>query len=200
MLLRVKAVREFRRKCLVSSPVPISTSSPTPSEAIEEPAFGFENLKKHAKNNRPRGPLTFTIGRVAPRPKNPRNILLAALAYFVLVFTTGFVLGAFRTLLIAPRTGHFVAVLFELPLMLAISWFVCIRVLRRFPVPDGAAAHAAVGAAAFLMLLLAELVLTAAAFGGTPATFAANLLTPHGALGLAGQIAFALFPLLQGRR
>lgn len=128
------------------------------------------------------------------------NLLWASAAYFSMVFAAGFALGTIRTLLLVPRTGELAAVALELPLMLIISWYACGRALRRHPVPAGAASHAAMGALAFTFLLVAELVLTLTAFRGTPATFAANLVTVPGALGLAGQIAFALFPLFRRSR
>ena len=123
------------------------------------------------------------------------SILRTASTYFGLVFAAGFALGTVRTLFVAPRTGELVAVSLELPLMLLISWYACGYSLRRFPIPESAAAHAATGALAFAFLLVAELALTLTAFGGTPATFAAALITPPGALGLAGQVALALMPL-----
>ena len=128
------------------------------------------------------------------------GVLRAASAYFAMVFAAGFVLGAARMMFIAPRTGELMAVLLELPIMLIISWFACGRALRRHPVPANAAAHAATGTLALAFLLVAELILAVAAFGGTPATFAAHLATPPGALGLAGQVAFALFPLVRAPR
>jgi hypothetical protein len=128
------------------------------------------------------------------------NILRAAAAYFSMVFAAGFALGTIRTLLLVPRTGELAAVALELPMMLVISWYACGRALRRHPVPEGTASRAATGALAFMFLLVAELILTLTAFGGTPATFAASLVTRPGALGLAGQIAFALFPLFRRSR
>ncbi len=47
--------------------------------------------------------------------------LKAAFLYFLPVFAAGFVLGTIRVLWLAPQTGHLVATLIELPVMLAIS-------------------------------------------------------------------------------
>jgi len=124
-------------------------------------------------------------------------VVTFAATYFAIVFGAGFVLGAIRTLLIVPRTGELPAVLLELPIILTISWFACGYTLRRFPIPRDAAAHAAAGALAFLFLLLAELLLTTTAFDGTPTTFITHLATPPGAIGVAGQLVFALFPFLR---
>lgn len=124
----------------------------------------------------------------------------AGIAYFVVVFAAGFVLGALRIMVVAPRIGALAAVLVELPLMLAISWFVCLRLIPRLGVGPAWSERLLMGAVAFVLLILAELTLSVAAFGGTVAGFAANLGTPEGMVGLLGQIAFAAMPLLVGRR
>lgn len=58
-------------------------------------------------------------------------MILNAFRYFAVIFAMGFVLGVIRTLVIAPRTGATVAVLMEMPLMLAASWIVAHRIVRR---------------------------------------------------------------------
>ena len=125
--------------------------------------------------------------------------LLAGAAYFVIVFAAGFVLGALRTLVLAPRFGPFAAVLLELPVMLVISWIACGKVLARFEIPRRAAPRLGVGASAFTLLMLAEVVLSLVAFGRAPSDYVAELSSPHGLLGLAGQLLFALMPLAQRR-
>ncbi|HSF62739.1 MAG TPA: hypothetical protein VLA78_00005 [Paracoccaceae bacterium] len=126
-------------------------------------------------------------------------LLTAALAYFALVFAAGFALGTARVLLLAPRLGETGAVALELPVMIALSWLSASWVLRRRPLPPGAP-RLAMGAVAFALLMGAEAALAVLAFGQTPAAWAAALATPPGALGLAGQILFALIPWLHGRR
>jgi hypothetical protein len=54
-------------------------------------------------------------------------------------------------------------------------------------------------AAAFVLLMPAELILSVAAFGGTVADFVANFASPEGAAGLVGRVAFAAMPLLVRR-
>jgi len=124
----------------------------------------------------------------------------AALAYFALVFAAGFALGALRVLALAPRLGELVAVLLELPLMLAVSWAACGWALRRFAVSRAWPARLAMGALAFVLLMAAELALAVAAFGQAPAAWLAALSTPAGAAGLLGQLAFALTPLVRHKR
>jgi hypothetical protein len=122
-------------------------------------------------------------------------ILRAASRYFALVFVVAFALGVVRTLLLAPRMGPFRAVAIEVPIILAVSWVVAGWVLRRLPLPSPGA-RLAMGAVAFAFLMVAELALTVA-LGGTPCGFVAGMASAAGALGLAGQIGFAIVPALR---
>ena len=60
-------------------------------------------------------------------------MLKPALVYVLPVFAVAFLLGALRVTLVAPRIGPLAAVALELPLVLALSWVVAGRVLRRWP-------------------------------------------------------------------
>ena len=124
-------------------------------------------------------------------------IVKPAFAYVLPVFAVAFVLGALRVTLIAPALGPLPAVALELPLVLALSWAVAGRVLARWPLSKPR--RGVLALAAFALLMLLEL-LTALAFGQTPAQFLAALLTPAGALGLAGQIGFGLILLVRQPR
>lgn len=125
----------------------------------------------------------------------------AGFLYFVLIFALGFALGVARTLLLqnAPGVGRLTAVLIELPIMLAASWFVCAAIVRRLGVPKQIPARLAMGATAFACLLAAETAIGLVVGGRTLATQVALYAEPSYALGLAAQIAFALIPLLQMR-
>jgi hypothetical protein len=123
------------------------------------------------------------------------RVVRAGLAYFAVVFAVGFALGTLRTLVVVPAVGETAAVLLELPLMLAASWIASGWIVDRFAVPATVGARFATGAFAFALLMLAELALSVFLAGRTPAGhLALYALVPH-QLGLAGQIAFALFPL-----
>lgn len=122
------------------------------------------------------------------------KITKAAFAYVLPVFAVAFVLGALRVTLLAPITGAFLAVAIEVPVVLALSWWVAGYVLG--PKPFSVRDRLGIGALAFALLMLAELA-TATAFGQTPAMFLAAMTTPPGALGLAGQIGFGLIPALR---
>ncbi|MFN3371416.1 MAG: hypothetical protein ACK4Z0_07820 [Sphingomonadaceae bacterium] len=123
----------------------------------------------------------------------------AGLLYFLLVFGLGFLLGSLRVLLLAPWVGETLAVILELPIMLAAAWFICRALVRRLGVPATAAARLGMGALAFLLLIAAEIALGLALFARAPAEVAAGFRTRAGLLGLAGQILFAIFPWLQLR-
>jgi len=126
------------------------------------------------------------------------RVLLTGSVYLVAVFAAGFVLGVLRTLVLVPLLGPLWAVLIELPVMLAIAWLVCTRILRRWPLSPAAAA--VMGAFAFSLLMLVEAALSN--------LLAGRSLTEHLALyaqlphqvGLAGQLVFAVFPWIQARR
>ena len=126
------------------------------------------------------------------------RILLTGIAYAAAVFSAGFVLGVLRTLVLVPLLGELAAVLVELPVILTIAWLVCMRILRRWLLLPNAAA--AMGAIAFLLLLLAEAGLSTLLVGRSLAEHLALYpQLPH-QLGLAGQLAFAVFPWMQARR
>lgn len=125
--------------------------------------------------------------------------VLAGSAYWAMVFALGFVLGTLRVLWLAPALGLVAATLIELPVMLAASWWAARWLLRRFAIRTEGAALV-MGALAFVLLMAAELVLGVTAFGQTPGQWLAGLIEPQGALGLAGQVIFALMPWLAVRR
>ena len=124
-------------------------------------------------------------------------ILLTGTVYFAAVFAAGFMLGVLRTLVLVPLLGELGAVMVELPLILTLAWLVCTRILRRWPLLPPAAA--AMGAIAFLLLMLAEAGLSTLLAGRSLADhLALYAQLPH-QVGLAGQLAFALFPWIQAR-
>jgi hypothetical protein len=121
----------------------------------------------------------------------------AGVLYFAIVFTAGFLLGALRVFIILPIIGGLAAVALELPVILFISWLACRKLVTQLSVPALASHRIAMGASAFAMLMLAELALSVLVFSRSGPEFLADLRTPPGLLGLAGQIAFALLPLAQ---
>jgi hypothetical protein len=122
---------------------------------------------------------------------------VAGAVYFALIFAAGFVLGTVRVLLIAPRLGPLVAVLLELPIILATAWVICDRISTWLVVPQRRRARLAMGGIAFTLLLLAELVLSISLLDSSVGEHFKAYATPHGGVGLAGQVLFAAFPLMQ---
>lgn len=121
--------------------------------------------------------------------------LRLGLLYFAAVFALGFVLGTFRTLVLIPVLGEIGAVMVELPVILTAAWMICGRILRgrRLTLADAAV----MGAAAFALLMLAEAGLSLWLGGRTPAEHLALYAETAHLIGLAGQLAFAAFPLLR---
>ena len=126
-----------------------------------------------------------------------RGPLVAALAYWAVIFLAGFILGTFRVLALAPLAGETLAVVLEIPLMLAVSWIASRRVCRRFAVPIRIGPRLLMGGAAFALLIIAEVALSVFVFGRTPGAWAGSLATPAGLIGLAAQIGFGIIPTLQ---
>jgi hypothetical protein len=128
------------------------------------------------------------------------RIVTNAMAYWAAIFALGFVLGTLRTLWLTPLLGALAAVLIELPVVLAASWFGARVILARWPLASRQGALA-MGGLAFALLMAAELVLGVFAFGLTPGAWLARFGEPAGLLGLTGQIGFALIPAwIWGRR
>jgi hypothetical protein len=126
-----------------------------------------------------------------------RQAMAAGLAYFGVVFALGFVLGVLRTLFVLPLAGETAAVAIELPIILGLAWIACRRLVRRFRLPPMLAARLVMGVVAFGLLMIGELSLSVLLGGrGLAEHLALYQQIPH-LLGLAGQVTFALFPIIQ---
>jgi hypothetical protein len=123
----------------------------------------------------------------------------AGALYAIVVFSIGFILGTIRVLLLAPRLGETTAVIIEAPIMLAASWFVCrwcvdwLNVRRTVPV------RSLMSLVGFAVLMSAEVGL-GAVLGRSLADQLATYGSAAGAIGLAAQVIFAMFPVFQGWR
>jgi hypothetical protein len=124
----------------------------------------------------------------------------AGLVYAVLVFGVGFVLGTIRVLILVPRMPATLAVLVETPAILAVSWWLSSWCSARFGLERSTSARLTMGIAAFTVLMLEELTLSVVLFARPVGAYLSSLVTVPGAIGLAAQVAFAFFPLLQARR
>jgi hypothetical protein len=119
--------------------------------------------------------------------------VVAGLAYAVAVFLFGSAVGTIRILALEPEFGALDATALELPLMLGLTWLVSLFVTRRCAVSPRAGDRLVMGLVALTILIATERGI--GALIGRPPDFR----QPAALLGLAGQIAFALFPLLQAR-
>ena len=121
----------------------------------------------------------------------------AGLAYFGVVFAAGFALGTLRVLALIRRLGENAAVLFELPIILALSWMSCRWLITRFEIPSISSARLVMGWLAFAVLMLAEAGVSVLGFGRTLSAHLEQYRQLPALIGLAGQIAFAMFPIIQ---
>lgn len=125
-----------------------------------------------------------------------RDVIRAALTYLAVVFAVAFLMGTVRVLWLIPLIGEMRAVLIEVPILLAVSWSVAGAVLRRRPL-SGLASRAAMGALAFFGLMALEFAVGRFGFGQSLAGMLAAMGQPAGLIGLAGQIGFALIPMIR---
>lgn len=159
--------------------------------------FKTRNLPIERCWNRDAAP--YRIGRFYGNPMG--NAIRAGFLYFVAVFGIGFLLGTIRVLVLIPRLGELVSTVIELPIILGAAWLVSAWLTARFHVPSTWHVRLTMGGIAFGLLMVAELALSVWLFDSTAQEhFAAYLSLPQ-AIGLAGQVAFALIPLIQrGKR
>lgn len=122
--------------------------------------------------------------------------LRAGLSYFALIFAAGFMLGTLRVLVLEPALGRQIAVVIELPVMLALSWWAAGFLTRGKDRLGTPTARLKMGATGFVLLIAGEIGLTLI-LGGTLSSFASELFTPPGLTGLSGQVVFALTPWLR---
>jgi len=135
------------------------------------------------------GPFTTALVRVFGATE-------AGALYAIIVFLIGFIVGTIRVLLVAPRLGETTAVIVEVPMMLAASWFVCRWCVVRLDIRRTVPARSLMGLVAFLLLMSAEVGL-GAVFGRSFVDQLATYGSLSGAIGLAAQVIFAMFPVIQ---
>lgn len=122
----------------------------------------------------------------------------AAVFYVLAAFGLGFVLGPIRELLLAPMLGRLLAVLLELPLMLAFCWWIAPRITTHCRVPPGAW-RLRMGITALALLLALEFLAGIALRGRGLQEWAADFATWPGLVTLLAYLVFALLPLRAGK-
>jgi branched-subunit amino acid ABC-type transport system permease component len=126
-----------------------------------------------------------------------RRAALAGGAYALAAFGLGFVLGVLRVTTVAPQFGELLAVVLEIPIMLGASWLFCRWLTAAFHVPPHWPLRLTMGSVALLVLLAAELILGRLVFEESWAEIRRGYLRAPGLLGLAAQVVFASFPMLE---
>jgi hypothetical protein len=119
----------------------------------------------------------------------------AGWVYFGMVYALGFLLGAMREMWLAPRFGGFWPRIVELPVMLAASWLAAWWVVNRYGL-ETVRERLVMGLVAFGLLMAGEVLVSILAMGRSLSQHLASYASWQGAISLAAQCAFALFPLL----
>jgi len=118
----------------------------------------------------------------------------AGVIYALIVFLIGLIFGTVRVLLLAPHLGETLAVSLEAPVMLIASWFVSRWCLDWLDVPRTVEALNGRGR---LRGVDVGGSLPRGARGRSMTEHLASYASVAGAIGLAGQILFATFPVVQ---
>ena len=126
-----------------------------------------------------------------------KQALNAGSLYFLGVFAVGFLLGTLRVLVFSGTLDETILVLFELPLMLLVSWILCGKLLSTCKVAAERADRLVMGGLAFGLLMLAEISVSLFGLDRTLSEHLQTLATPGGQIGLFGQLLFGLLPAIQ---
>lgn len=119
----------------------------------------------------------------------------AAAIYFAIVFAVGFVLGPIRVLWLEPWLGKTLAVLAEMPFLLAAMRVGAGLAPRWAGVDGGWPTYLSIGAAALVMQQIADLAVGFGLRGATLSEQVAYFATPPGYIYAASLVVFALMPL-----
>ena len=125
------------------------------------------------------------------------NVLKAGIFYFFGVFALGFVLGTMRVFLLVPHIGPEIAVLIEIPLLLLFAWFFCRFLTARLDVSPETYDRLVMGSVAFALMIAGEALIATQLQALSVGEFLVAFDLPENRIGLGGQIAFALFPVIQ---
>lgn len=128
-----------------------------------------------------------------------KDLLKAGIAYFLMVFVAGFVLGIIRVLLIVPLTGGRYAELLEMPLMLVIIYYSARSIVIHFRNINRPKGYIYTGVISFLILITAELSLVFGLQGMTLSEYFASRDPVSGTAYLFSLIIFMLMPYMISR-
>jgi len=118
----------------------------------------------------------------------------AGTVYFLLLYVIGFLLGATRELLLAPRFGVVAASVLEaLPMLAAIFHFAPL-IARRFGIPPKSAGRIVMGLVGLALLIGAEIAMTRAMRGLSPEEWLAHFASFEGSIYALLLACFAAMP------
>jgi hypothetical protein len=126
-----------------------------------------------------------------------RQPVLAGVAYFGCMFAVGFTLGVVRVAFIVPLLGELLSISLELPVILLTSWVVCQWLTSRLTVPAKLIPRSIMGVVAFVLLMVGELSISVLLSGRSTTEHLRLYAEYSHIIGLAGQLAFAVLPILQ---
>ena len=122
-----------------------------------------------------------------------------AILYFVLVMSTGFVIGTIRVPFLVPRLGERNAELLEMQFMFVAIVLAARFIHRRYDLPTGQPFLLQVGFIALAMSLLTELLLATMLQDRSLVDFVASRYPVSGTAYLVLLLIFALMPAIIGR-
>ena len=123
--------------------------------------------------------------------------LLAGIAYFGVLFGMGTAFGVARVLYVAPHFSPALALLLELPVMLAVAFVVSSWIADYLQVDSGRTHRFAMGGTTFILLIAAEFALSLLLSGQGSRAATAVPGTWISALGFAAQAVASVFPLMR---
>jgi len=127
------------------------------------------------------------------------RIVLAALAYFGIVFGVGFLLGPVRVFWLEPRLGATSATLVEAPFLLAAMVAAARWLPRRFALGSSTRALLGMGLGALALVAIADVTVGPWLRGTAAGEQLAQLRTPAGSIYLVLLLLFAAMPWLVRR-
>jgi hypothetical protein len=129
-----------------------------------------------------------------------RQILQAAVLYFLLVFGAGFVLGTVRVLFLVPLLGERAAELLEMPLMLIVIVSAARWIVRHRLDEHRRAPALSIGFIAMGLVLIADLVVGMWLRGMSAGEVFLNRDSVSGTAYYVSLLLFAVMPAIMARR
>lgn len=126
------------------------------------------------------------------------RIAAASVLYFTLVFGAGMLLGPIRVFGLEPRLGKSIAVLCEMPFLLAAMFLAARWVPGKTGMSGARGPLAAMGVGALVLQQMADLAVGIMLRGLTPSEQLQNFATPAGVIYVVALLLFAAMPVLVG--